>query len=220
MIRKKLTDSLKRKIRAEYKKLKASDFSGDALTYLNRVRGAAKSRKIKEDTTLKIDKLVIPKDSQLYEKISAVAEMKGQTVAKWIKNPDNKKAVESLFEKGGVTMVREAEYLINDIKKLGKGRKVFWNDEPMPRLNAIRIIMELQALSMQYSNIVMISFEVRFSLNGDLYIYDAPTWEEIVNALDEVDEYDTDEEKSIYWTEFLDKFPAITYIQSNAPEKS
>lgn len=47
MPKRKLTASLKKKIKENYHRLKKADYDGDALAYLNRVRGAAKGRKAK-----------------------------------------------------------------------------------------------------------------------------------------------------------------------------
>lgn len=214
MPRKKLTASLKVKIKSDYSKLKESDFQGEALTYLRRVRGAAKSRKIKSDTTLMIDKIKIPKDSELYLKIEGVAKMKGKTIKQFLQNKNNRKAVELLAKDGGITINRESEYLISDIRKLPKGRKVFWNGEEVARMYAISLIMEIQASSSQLSNIVMIRYRVRYDLFGNLHITHVPSREEIDEALDKVDEYDTDDEREQFWLEFMNKYKNIDYVKS------
>lgn len=215
MAKKKLTERLRAKIKADYSKLKESDFDGEALTYLRRVRGAAKSRKIKKDETLKIEGLKIPKNSELYQKIEGVASMKGQSVAKWIKNKKNKAAVLLLFKNGGITVDRESEYLIGDIRKMPKKAKVFWNEEEVTKVYAISLIMEIQASSAQFSNIVMIRYEVRWDLMGNLHITHVPSREEIDEAISDMDSYDdSDDSMAMAWEEFLKKYEAINFIKS------
>lgn len=215
MAKKKLTERLRAKIKADYSKLKESDFDGEALTYLRRVRGAAKSRKIKRDETLKIEGLKIPKNSELYQKIKGVASMKGQTVAKWIKNKKNKAAVLLLFKNGGITVDRESEYLIGDIRKMPKKAKVFWNGEEVTKVYAISLIMEIQASSAQFSNIVMIRYEVRWDLMGNLHITHVPSREEIDEAIADMDNYDdSDDSMAMAWEEFLKEYDAINFIKS------
>lgn len=214
MPKKKLTDALRKKIKTSYFKLKESDFSGDALTYLRRVKGAAKSRKIKEETTLKIDGFKVPKNSQLYETIQGAAASNGQTIKQFMAVKKNRAAILLLAKDGGVTIDRESEYLMDDIRKLPKGRKVFWNNEEVSRAYAISLIMEIQAVSAQVSNIVMIRYEVRYSLSGDLYISYVPSHDDIDEAVYELDSYGTDEEKAMAWEEFLKTFEAINYVKS------
>lgn len=211
---KKLTDRVRAKIKGEYRKLKESDYSGEALTYLRRVRGAAKSRKIKEDTTLYIGKFKVPKNSNLYEKIAGSAKMKNKTIKQFLKNKNNAKAVMMLARDGGVTVSRESEYLMEDIKKLPKGRKVFWNGIEVTRVYAISLLMEIQSSSAQLSNIVMIRYRVRYDLLGNLYISYVPSREEIDEALEEVDDFDSDEEREQFWLEFIDKYKNIDYVKS------
>lgn len=210
----KLNDKVKAKIKKGYAKLKESDYSGDALVYLRRVKGAAKSRKIKEDTTLMIGKFKVPKNSVLYEKIHASAQMKGQTIKQFLKNKNNSKAVMMLAKDGGITVSRESEYLMEDIKKLPKGRKVFWNGVEVTKTYAISLIMEIQSTSAQLSNIVMIRYRIRYDLLGNLYISFVPNRDEIDEAIEEVDEFDSDEEKEQAWLEFIDKFKNIDYVKS------
>lgn len=214
MPRKKLTASLKVKIKSEYSKLKESDFAGEALTYLRRVRGAAKSRKIKDETTLMIGKIKIPKDSELYSKIEGVAKMKGKTIKQFLQNKNNRKAVELLSKDGGITINRESEYLISDIRKLPKGRKVFWNEEEVTRIYAISLIMEIQSASAQLSNIVMIRYRVRYDLFGNLHITHVPSRDDIDKALEGVDKYDTDDEREQFWLEFMNRWKNIDYVKS------
>lgn len=211
---KKLTNQLRNKIKENYAKLKESDYSGDALIYLHRVKGAAKSRKIKEETTLYIGKFKVPKNSNLYEKIAGSAKMKGKTIKQFLANKNNAKAVMMLAKDGGITVSRESEYLMEDIRKLPKGRKVFWNGEEVSRVYAISLLMEIQSSSAQLSNIVMIRYRVRYDLLGNLYITHVPSREDIDEALEEVDEFDSDEEREQSWLEFIDQFKNIDYVKS------
>lgn len=214
MPKRKLTDALRKKIKSQYFKIKESDYTGEALTYLRRVKGAAKARKIKEETTLKIGDIKVPKNSQLYENIESAASMKGQTIKQFMADKKNREAVMLLAKDGGITVDREANYLIEDINKLPKGRKVFWNGKEVSRAYAISLIMEIISYSAQFSNIVMVRFEVRYTLNGDLHIAHVPGREEIDEALEYVDDFDTDEERAAAWEEFLKEFEAINYVKS------
>lgn len=216
MPKKKLTDHLRAKIKKDYDKLKESDYSGDALTYLRRVRGAARSRRIRYETELKIDEFKVPKNSELYRKVEAAATMKGQTVRQFMSKKKNKDAVLLLFKDGGITMYRESEYLIEDIRKMPKGKKVFWNQNEVDRLYAISLIMEVQSLSMQLANVVMIRYEIRWDLIGNLYISDIYEREDIDGVIEEMDEIaHTDEERAEYWLmNFMDEFESLEYVAS------
>lgn len=95
-IRKKLTASLREKIKNNPRGFKKKDLSGEALTYLNRVRGAAKARKIKKDTTVKINKRKLDKKSDAYRIIAAAAKNVGLTPAEFIKR--NPKSIDAFLD--------------------------------------------------------------------------------------------------------------------------
>lgn len=205
-IQKKLTDRLKEKIKNEYKSLRLSDFGGDALTYLKKVRGAAKGRKAKADSVADIDGLRIPKDSEAYRVIAAMAKAKGITVKQLIKK--YRKEVSALLEEGGIVMQRESEYLISDIKKLPKDKRVYVNDgNGFVRKSRENAILDLQLLIMHcaaLTNIFMLIYRVEYKLDGDVRFW-CPEQEEYENLL-------TEEEI----TDMLDSYePNIIYIISD-----
>ena len=116
MAKKKLTAKLKAKIKSDYRTLHKSDFEGEALTYLNRVRGAAKARKIKADTTIEVDGFKIPRNSHTYDVLTASAADLGITPAQLVKK--HPEVVNQFIAKGGrFDFNREADYLKDDIKK-------------------------------------------------------------------------------------------------------
>lgn len=122
-IRKKLSAKLRAEIKAHPSKFRKKELAGDALTYLNRVRGAAKARKIKLDTTVKISNVVVSKNTEIYSIIEAAAASHKMTPAKFVeKYPDQLKAY---IKKDKFYVSREAEYLKADILKAK--RKVYVN---------------------------------------------------------------------------------------------
>lgn len=146
MIRKKLTSSLKEKIKKDFRKLKKSDFDGDALAYLNRVRGAAKGRASQKKNKKEAGKKAIAKvvskktpsvkakaitiggitiepDSKAYEILQASATNTNKTLAKFVK--ENEKAIEKLLADYLIAFKKECDDLIKLIHELPKKAKVF-----------------------------------------------------------------------------------------------
>lgn len=153
MIRIKLTDSLKKKIKEQYRSLHKSDFDGEALAYLNRVRGAAKGRsaqkkvrhekekkakakqkkkskgKTKKEKKFRLPKelricgLVLKKDDPGYIIIAGSARNKNQSVAKFVK--DNESAICKMLSDYLVFEKKEIDYLRADIKSLPNNKKTF-----------------------------------------------------------------------------------------------
>lgn len=205
-IQRKLTDKLKAKIKKEYAKLRLADYEGDALTYLRKVRGAAKGRKSKRDSEANIEGLRIPKDSEAYALIKAMAKAKGVTVKQLLKK--YKKEVSELLEDGVLVIQRETEYLISDLKKLPKSNRIYINDnDGFTRIGKEEAILRLQLLLMHcaaLTDIFMLIYRVQFKLDGDVRFYcplkdqyeDLITSEEITDMLDEYE-------------------PEIIYIESN-----
>ena len=201
----KLTDRLKEQIKKDYARLRLSDFDGEALTYLKKVRGAAKGRKTQRESVAKIDELVIPKDSELYRIIERGAELKGMSVAKFIKK--FKKELLEVAEKGDFIASRETEYMIEDINHIRKGNKVLVNDGNgymvAPKLRDIFNIQQFTQHILSNSDIFLIVYRVHYKTTGDISHYLPPP-----------EEYqDLEDEESL--ESMLDSYyPEITYLKS------
>lgn len=201
----KLTDRVREKIRTEHRKLRKSDYDGEALTYLNRVRGAAKGRKAAKEKVAKVDDLVIPKDSEIYRIIEGAAKYKKTSVKKFIKQ--NRQSIVDLMQEGDFVFQRETDYLIEDIRHVKKGQSVLVNDgngyrKTAPKTDIYNITSFTQYI---FSNteIFMLIYRVHRKLNGDLTHYLPP-----------VDEYEELEESGEI-EEMLDSYyPEITYLKS------
>lgn len=108
-----LSKKIRQQIKSNYRRERKGDYTGAALTYLNRVRGAAKARKIKKNARAEVSNVVIPKNSELYKILERVALQKGIPVADVIaKYP---KVLADYMKRGRFTLIREIEYLIADI---------------------------------------------------------------------------------------------------------
>lgn len=143
MPKKKLTPSLKEKIKKDYHRLNQSDFEGEALTYLKRVRGARKARIAQEKKRAEREEKVkgaIPKaeitkgkdirvgdkvyspGEKVYDIIVLSAKNKGQSVKAFVK--EHQVALEKLlsdylmFAKTEVDKLREIIKLLDDDKKI------------------------------------------------------------------------------------------------------
>jgi hypothetical protein len=200
----KLTDSLRVRIKKDYAKLNRKDFDGAALTYLNRVKGAAKARKIKKGKIAKVDDLVIPRDSEIYRIIERAAKSKKMTVAAFIKK--HRDAIEALMKDGDIVNQRETEYLIEDIKKIRKGGKVYVNDgNGYVRTPSLNDIYNIQAFTqaVAVTDIFLIIYRVHYKLNGDLTHY-----------LPVPDEYEGIEENEEMMQMLDTYYPEITYLIS------
>lgn len=215
-VTRKLTDRVKEKIKSDYNKLRLSDYDGDALVYLKRVRGAAKGRKAKASRVAKVDELRIPVDSEMYRIIEKAAKMKKMTVKAFVKK--HRASIEALMKDGDFVVQRETEYLISDIEHLPKGKKVLVNDgngyHKTAKLTDIYDIQQFTQHVASYSNIFLLVYRVHYKLDGDLSHYLPPEHiyevaEEEQEVIDLLDEY----------------YPEITYLISqkksdkDAPEE-
>lgn len=176
-------------------------------------RKAARTRAINKEKELRIGKFKVPGNSELYQKIEAAARMKGQSVRHFMSIKQNENAVLLLARDGGVTMIRESEYLISDIRKLPKKAKVYWNGREVSKLYAISLITEIASLAVQYSNVVVINWEVRFDLLGNLHISHVPDRDDIDEVLDDLGDYD-EEDWPDFFSAWLDQFENLNYIRS------
>lgn len=215
-ITRKLTDKVREKIKSDYKTLRLSDYDGDALVYLRKVRGAAKGRKAKAAKVAKIEELSIPKDSEMYRIIEKAAKMKKMTVKAFVKK--HRASIEALMKDGDFVVQRETEYLISDIEHLPKGKRVLVNDgdgyTSTSKLNDIYNIQQFTQHVAAYSNIFLLVYRVHYKLDGNLSHYLPP-----------VDLYEaTEEEQEVI--DLLDEYyPEIAYLisqkrtEESAPEE-
>lgn len=201
MPKKKLNAKVRKNIKENYRKLKKKDFSGEALVYLNRVRGAAKARAIKKKNApvvLKIDGETVEPGSALYRLILEGAKQKGQTPAKFIK--ENKATLKKVFEKGKTTLKKEANYIARDIRKKGT-KSVTVKGKKIGKVKAGFLLQEFRNTFVADGDIypvVILEYEVDFK--GNMFI-DFPFPDEYQN-LDESN-----------WQYFIDKnYPKIDYI--------
>lgn len=212
-ITRKLTAKVRDKIKKDYNKLKLSDFGDDALQYLRKVRGAAKSRKRKADTVAKVGDLVVPKDSEMYQIIQKAAKIKKMTVKQFMKK--NKKAIQELMKDGDIVLQRETDYLIKDLEKLKKGKKIFVNDgNGILMWNAAGkgiVIFDITRFT-QYifsqTDIFLIIYRVHYKLDGDMSFY--------LPSKEEYEELETEEEIIAMLDEY---YPEITYLKSAKSRK-
>jgi hypothetical protein len=201
----KLTPKTKEKIKKNFKELRLSDFKGEALAYLRKVRGAAKARKDKKGKQAKVSAVAIPKDSEAYRIIEAAAKKNKMSVAAFIKK--HKDSIDKLLKDGDVVLNRETEYLIRDINKLPAGKKIFVNDgNGYFKRSKGKAILYLQLLLqlVHSTDIFLLIFRVHYKLNGDLTFYcpDPDSYEGM--------EGDEEEVESL-----LDEYyPEITYLKS------
>lgn len=207
--RKLVTDSATLRKKVKEGKVKKSDLKGAALAYWNKYQGAKKARKAKKGKVARIEELVIPRDSEMYRMIGLAAKAKKMTVAAFIKK--YRDAIEALMKDGDFVLQRETEYLIDDLKKLGKGKSVFVNDgNGFRKTGAKKDIYNITAFTQHIasnSEIFLIMYRVHRKMNGDLSHY-----------LPDVEEYEgLEEEDSLM--DMLDGFyPEITYLISKKKE--
>jgi hypothetical protein len=204
-VTRKLTDHVRENIRSEYNKLRLSDYDGDALTYLKKVRGAAKARKAKAAKVAKVGELKIPVDSEIYRIVEKAAKMKKMTVKAFVKK--HRASIEALMKDGDFVVQRETEYLISDIQHLPKGKKVLVNDgdgyHKTTRLKDIYDIQQFTQHVASYSNIFLLVYRVHYKLDGNLSHYLPP-----------VDVYEAAEEEQEVIDLLDEYYPEITYLIS------
>lgn len=204
-ITRKLTDKVREKIKKDYAKLKKSDYADEALVYLNRVKGAAKGRKTKKGKVAKIEKLVIPPNSEMYALIQRAAKSQKMTVAAFVKK--NREAIIALMKDGDNVMNRETDRLIDDVKAVKKnGGTVFVNDgNGFFKTPALKDIFNIQTFiqAVHTTDIFMVFFRVHSKLNGDLTHFLPPP-----------EEYEDLEGNEEFMYMLDTYYPEITYLIS------
>jgi hypothetical protein len=216
-MRKKLTAKVKQFLYQNRWKTKKSEYSGDALAYLLRLRSASKAARTRANNTAVIGKTKIPRNSELYRIIKASANLKGQTVKKFISS--NKAAINKLAKDGNIVISRETEYAISDIKKLPRASKIFIDGNQVTKEQAILALQTLQSTSMNVSNIVVLNHEMKYDFLGNLHL-DIPQPEDYDDLLDDIDglmdggDVDSELEAEQMWMGYLDEYDTIVYIKS------
>lgn len=201
MARKKLTEKLKAEIKANPYRLKKSDFSGDALKYLNRVRGARKAVKTKARKQVYIN----PKRKSRRRKetpsdfIAGLAKSEGMSVKKY-----RQKYKESIteFEKTGRTAHnRDSELLKDDIEFSPDEIKVYINKRKTSKVNAVYYLTRLKRRMIR-EDLIYPEISIRFSYDfkGNIYI-DLPKFDKLESIGDNYEEliYIQDNFKIAFW---------------------
>lgn len=224
MIRRKLTKQLKEKIKSDFRKLKQSDFDGEALRYLKQVRGAAKGRsaqktKKKKAAEKRIEKVVghgtgkkikigdttVEPGTKAYELISASAKNKNQSIAKFVK--ENEKAIEQMLKDFLIFFKSEIETLVQTIRELPKNVKIFVpiRGNILSKARAIFILHAIKKTMLELCEIYEVVFiEAAYDLYGNLH-FNCPQPGEYKNI--------EDGEELL---EFIDdRYANITYIRND-----
>lgn len=211
MAKRKLTAKVKDHLYANRWKVKQSDYTGEALEYLLRLRRASKAAKTRAEAIAKIGDVNIPRNSELYETIERSAELKGQTVKKFIQQ--NKEAIQNLMQEGRVVVTRETSYAISDINKLPKRSKVYINGQEVGKGDAIYALQSITSSAMQFTDTVVINYEMSYDLTGNLYLT-LPTEDEIEEAEEMAENGEVD-----FYYEMLEGIDGIVPIKSNGKGK-
>jgi hypothetical protein len=212
MAKRKLTQKVKDHLYANRWRVKQTDYTGEALAYLVRLRAASKAAKKRKDNTAKVGGVVIPRNSELYETIEASARIKRQSVSTFIKQ--NQEAIEQLMQDGRVVLTRETDYAISDINKLPSSRKIFINDQEVSKGDAIYALQSFTSAAMQYTDTVVINYELSYDLTGNLFL-DLPSEEQITQAEEDADngDYET-------FFDMLESAEGLVAIQSSKEKRA
>jgi len=231
MIRRKLTPSLKKKIKDDYKHLRLADFDSEALTYLKQVRGAAKGRaakkkqeKEKKKTSkkeapkkeagkksqeeIKVAGKIIKPGSKAYELISEGAKVKNQSVKKFVQ--ENEAAIEKMLKDFLIFAKKEIDDLIILIRSLDKSSKVFCpiKTKVISRPYAIYLLHAIKKAILETELTYEVVFiEYAFDLSGNIH-FNCPRPSEYIEYMGEE------------LLEFIDdEYPNITYIRNDNETK-
>jgi hypothetical protein len=143
MPKKKLTNKTKQEIRENPFRVRKSDYSGDALQYLNRVRGARKAKKTREEKA----KYKAPRKksekapAQVSDLIDVAAKAKGMSPKKFRKK--YAKEVEKFERTGTLFYNREIDILKLDIKFM-KGKYIHNQGRRTTKIKAIYWLTRLK----------------------------------------------------------------------------
>lgn len=198
-----LTDKLREEIKDNPRSFKKSELSPEALTYRNRVIGAAKARKIKKERYIFVGDLKVDKRTESYELLEALAQSEDKTVKDFIK--DSKDTKEFLQ-----TYVRyDPRYFAKILKmldELRKGAKIYNNGEETTIHELKKNLETFVQTAVSYQYYPDVSSEVGLDLFGNLYFH-IPTQDETNQIVDEGD-----------FLYFLDsKYPDIIVYKDTRP---
>jgi hypothetical protein len=200
MAKRKLTDKLKQRIKDNPYKFKKSEYSGEALAYINRIRGARKASKTKaEKKKYKAPRRkseAAPFTSKSL--IALAAKAKGMTEKQYRKKYAAE--VEEFEEKNKLFFNRDIELLKRDAKFLERGNSVYINGKKVRRDYAKYLLVRLQN-KMQGTGLIYdkIPIEHYTDGKGNLHI-----------ELPHPDEYSNADGKRLL--EFISNtYPNITY---------
>jgi hypothetical protein len=218
MAKRKLTAKLKKQIKETPYRLRQADYSGEALEYLHKVRGARKAAKTKErkknyqlprKRTAKSGAPTTPED--IY---NALLKESGLTKKQFKKKyPD----AETLFQNQKVSGNREVEQLKDDVRfSIPKGASVYINGKRTTRAKAVERLTRLKGRILRTGlTYDRIGVEYTFDAKGNMYL-ELPTPDEWVKAGKDSDE-GTDEESVLdFFEEFhggKKEFPALHFVR-------
>lgn len=188
-------------------KVKKSDYGGEALQYLNRLRSATKAAKTRKNNTLQVGDTKIPRNSELYHIVKKSAELKSMTVREFARK--NKAAIEQLAGKGEVHLTREADYIIAD---MAKAKDVYVNGKKTPTVAAQYALQSFKSAFVEEATVYpILNIEHHYDLKGNLYI-NFPMPEEYSHFADRYE----GEELQDRWRNYIDKqYPLIFYIPND-----
>lgn len=197
MAKRKLTAKLKQQIKESPYRLRQADYSGEALEYLHRVRGARKAVKTKEQKA----KYKAPTKAReaapatVSDLINVAAKARGMSPKAFRKK--YKSEVQEFETTGKLFYNREADLLAQDAKFLPKGRGIYINGKRVTRPKAVFNISRFKHRALQ-SGLVYerINIEHYYDAKGNLHL-SIPTIKEI--------------------NEFEDDSEALDHIQDSYP---
>lgn len=207
MAKRKLTAKLKKQIKETPYRLRQADFSGEALEYLHRVRGARKAAKTK---AIKAKYKAPRKPSeqapeQVSDFVDKAARANNMTTKQFRKKFP--KEVAEFERTMTLKYSRDSELLKNDIRFLPEGQKVFNKGKRIKREQMQYLITRLYNKMQQSEIAERIPIEHYYDGAGNLHI-DIPTPDEYADLEgDELLEY------------IDDNYPDITYYRSSNKKK-
>ncbi len=181
MAKRKLTEKLKKQIKENPYRLRQADFSGDALKYLHKVRGARKAVKTKEEKKRYKEPRRKKEGAppQVSDLIKVAADSKGMTVKQFRKKYP--KEISDFETTGKLYYNREMDQVVMDVKFLPKGTSVYLNGKRVRRAAAMLKIKQVKYKAMQTGlTYERMNMEVNYDAKGNIYL-ELPTSKEMNN---------------------------------------
>lgn len=168
MAKKKLTNELREEIKRNYRKFNEKNLDKDAVTYLHRVQGAAKARKIKKNLYVEVADIKLKKGSIVYDKFEKeYAASKGLTVKEFLqKYPKASREHLRDFKAPFTSHSDKSIKLLNDLKKK---HKVYNNGQETTVSEMVKDISLFRKKYMSFSYYDYSSHEVATDYFGNLY---------------------------------------------------